>query len=798
MSHRDFLLTRRALLMGGAGSVLVLARPDLLFAAETVTVEPQPYFAHIQRLLDAMRLQGEPVIPADEKTLLQMAAAPSREAVAAAEAILAKYTLFRVSLDRNGIGRTTQGSAPATLVEQGWRSFLIRVENPFALQQEIMFSGDNAFAESGPQNHGSTSQIAGLTHYGSYGGPWLGYQFATKPPMSATLSGLGIEYRIVQFYSRDRGVKKAYMMFHGDDHSRYGDARSASRLRDYFEGAHSGFQATFECLASRDIALNIKDWDGTGCMASLLVTDKLNHVYPPFGGRIAPDFDFQAQVYRGDGETLRLPDGDYTAEFWRGPEYIRKSQPLTISAAMAQIDIRLERWINAAALGWYPGDTHIHAAGCSHYERPTQGVTPETMIRHVRGEALAVGDVLTWGPGWYHQKQFFSGHVYAPKNVLEYPEMQEARNVTLRPAATPRDKDSMIRYDIEVSGFPSSHSGHLVLLRLAGQDYPGAQALEEWPSWNLPILKWAKAQGAVCGFAHCGYGMAVASEELPNYDIPPFTSIGTNEFIVDITHDAVDFLSGAELLPSTELNAWYHTLNCGFRATMVGETDFPCVSDQRVGRGRTYVGLDQTPADDAGYAAWVEGIKNGRLYYGDGRSHFIDYRINGRGVGQNIGKADVKLARPGRVKLRTRLAARLEETAPNLADLYMWHLEHARIGDTRNVPVEVIVNGRPVARKAILADGELRDFSIDVEIEQSSWVALRILPSGHTHPIFVEVADKPVRASKRSAQWCLDCIDALWQVKSPHIRPPERMEAKEAYDHARAVYQKILAECGAD
>ena len=31
------------------------------------------------------------------------------------------------------------------------------------------------------------------------------------------------------------------------------------------------------------------------------------------------------------------------------------------------------------------------------------------MMRHVLGEALSVGSVLTWGPGYYYQKQFFEG-----------------------------------------------------------------------------------------------------------------------------------------------------------------------------------------------------------------------------------------------------------------------------------------------------------------------------------------------------------------------------------------------------
>jgi hypothetical protein len=74
-------------------------------------------------------------------------------------------------------------------------------------------------------------------------------------------------------------------------------------------------------------------------------------------------------------------------------------------------------------------------------------------------------------------------------------------------------------------------------------------------------------------------------------------------------------------------------------------------------------------------------------------------------------------------------------------------------------------------------------------------VALRILPSAHTHPVFVQVAGKPIRASKRSAQWCRACVDKVWEVKSPFMRASERAAAAQAFDHARRRYEAIGAEC---
>src|SRR5690606_33527934 len=76
-----------------------------------------------------------------------------------------------------------------------------------------------------------------------------------------------------------------------------------------------------------------------------------------------------------------------------------------------------------------------------------------------------------------------------------------------------------------------------------------------------------------------------------------------------------------------------------------------------------------------------------------------------------------------------------------------WHIERCRIGDSRKVPVELIVNGHPVAKKEIVADGSMQSLEFDVDLKHSSWLAVRILPSVHTNPIFVEVAGEPIRAS---------------------------------------------------
>ena len=83
-------------------------------------------------------------------------------------------------------------------------------------------------------------------------------------------------------------------------------------------------------------------------------------------------------------------------------------------------------------------------------------------------------------------------------------------------------------------------------------------------------------------------------------------------------------------------------------------------------------------------------------------------------------------------------------------------------------------------------------------IDKSSWVALRIYPSSHTNPVWVTVGGKPVRASKKSAEWCLKGVDQCWSQKVKLTREAERDEARRAYDVAREAYRKILAESAED
>jgi hypothetical protein len=272
-----------------------------------------------------------------------------------------------------------------------------------------------------------------------------------------------------------------------------------------------------------------------------------------------------------------------------------------------------------------------------------------------------------------------------------------------------------------------------------------------------------------------------------------------------VTHGACDFISAVDTPIIWELNIWYHTLNCGFTTRISGETDFPCVYSDRVGLGRGYVKL--APNEPLDFDRWVDGIRDGRSYCCDGLTHLFDFRINGLGVGEPGagGRASFLAAKSGeRLKIQCKAAGLLHvDPENNLATRDLgddwgqqpyWHIERARVKGTRQVPVELIVNGHAVDGKLIEADGRIEELEFDYTPERSSWIAIRVFPAAHTNPIFVEVDGAPIRASKRSAQWCLEAVDRCWASKSPLIRESEREAARAAYDYARDVYRQIVKE----
>ncbi|MCA9073618.1 MAG: CehA/McbA family metallohydrolase [Planctomycetaceae bacterium] len=777
------------------GVSVLTCRADKADFNPVTSVERQPLIAATKRLMDALDYVGAPLSNADRQAL-EAAMAETDEVMCVKEIqkVLDPHCLAAVKI--NAESRVSAGEGPVAkeLVQQGWRTFLIKVDNQAGITPQLKVSSPQSAPnyERGKGARERPQSESDLVSGAESAQRFLDIEFFEKQPLKPELSGLGVEYRILQLFSRDVGKREATLEFH-----------VGQGTQDL--GFRSEIPILFDSLPSVEVVLGVRDEDGSPTTAAFVIRDEWDRVYPNPARRLAPDFFFHNQIYRADGETIHLPPGKFTVTASRGPEYLPTTREITVKGdGVSQREaFLLDRWIHPKERGWYSGDHHVHAAGCQHYDSPTEGVAPGDMLRHILGEDLNVGCVLSWGPCWYTQKQYFEGKTSALSR-----------------------ENYLMRYDVEVSGFPSSHAGHLCLLRLTEDDYPGTTLLEEWPSWTYPVLKWGKDQGGVVGYSHSGWGLALpdygrngeripgkdkegrAADTLPDYAMPPFDGIGANEYVVTVAHDVCHFISAVDTPAIWELNVWYHTLNAGMRCAISGETDFPCIYGDKVGLGRIYVKL---PTDEPlDFDAWAQGLKAGRSYCGDGLSHVFDLKVNDVELG-TPGTSDVvsqlDLDKAGPVTVSCEVAALLEPKPTDeterirnarLDEKPYWHIERCRIDDSRRVPVELIVNGQAVQRQEIEADGEINSLTFDVDIPHSSWVAVRILPSVHTNPIYVTVDDKPIRASRKSAQWCRDAVDVCWKSKEGRIREDERPAAKAAYDAAAEMYDQAIAESVAE
>ena len=777
---------------------------------KTVTgVEPKPLLAQAIRLKEALSFLGSSLSKEDEQKLASLQHESLTQAsVKKVQDILDPYCLAMVNINPESRVKVVRGPALAKLIQNGWVSFLVKVNNEAGVTAQFEAESPNADVPLyAPSFDPQVAEKKKLTA-GQVANRFLEMEIYRNRPMLPTLSGLKLEYVILQIYSKDAGQREAELGFN-----------VGQGTQDI--GFRNTVNILFNIEPSVKVTLNVKDDDGSPTMASFLITDgiervlddsiltirnadartgaaqrewlpvfsgskgykvpaSLTGIYPLPSRRVAaydeyPDFFFQPQIYRSTGEHVLLPAGKYNLTVSRGPEYIQQKTELVVPKGVKNysVDVQLKRWINMSKLGWFSADHHVHAAGCSHYDSPEEGVKPRDMWRQAIGEDLNISAVLAWGPSWYHQKTFFTGKD--------------------DPLST---KKNIMRNDVEVSGFPSSHAGHIVLLRLKEDDYPGATKIEDWPSWTLPVFSWAKSQNAVTGYAHSGWGLepTTPTTRLPNYVLPKMDGIGANEYIVTVTQNVVDFYSAGDTPAPWELNMWYQTLNAGFTTRLSGETDFPCIFDERVGMARSYVKLE----GPLSYDSYVDAIKKGRSYVSEGGSHIIDFSVNGLEAGTKDSKVNVKANQSVRItaKVVANLPDQQNESGTAIAHQALsvtpyWHVERARVGTSRKVRVEVVVNGEPVDTTEIVADGKWNDISFDYVITRSSWVAMRVYTSSHTNPVFVTVDNKPVRELK-SVEWCRQAVDQCWKNKQGNIRPEERPAAEAAYNKARAVYDQMI------
>ncbi len=265
----------------------------------------QPLAQQVRQLEEALNYLGQPLPPAEHRQINDAIGNTSEPAaVAALQSVLDRHALATVDINPESRVKVEQGAAKPELVEAGARLFLVKVINHANVTAELNVVSPNSGKVYLPSNNSPKPPIS-LTPSDS-AERWADISLYQRPPMRKRLSGLALEYQILEVYSRDAGQRSAKISFNAGQGS-----------QDI--GFRNDVTILFNAAPARPITLRVKDENGQPAMASFVIRDRLNRLYPLPSKRLAPDFFFQPQIYRADGETVRLPEGYYTVQFTGGP-----------------------------------------------------------------------------------------------------------------------------------------------------------------------------------------------------------------------------------------------------------------------------------------------------------------------------------------------------------------------------------------------------------------------------------------------------------------------------------------------
>ncbi|MEE3074738.1 MAG: hypothetical protein VX739_03600, partial [Planctomycetota bacterium] len=238
-------------------------------------IDAQPLKAQIKRLVQALEFLGQPLPQATQAALDEALGLedPDRVVLQVQE-VLDSQVLIEVNINPESRVKVSEGPGKRLLTEQGWTVFLVKVHNEAGVTAPLRVSSPNAgpiYLRSSnrprPQGGIGPEEVADR---------WMDVHMYAGRPLTPNLSGLAVDYRLMQIYSRDRGKREASLSF------------------DVGQGTQDlGFRnevpILFECLPAVGVELEVIDHDGEPTTASFVFRDSTGRVYPARSRRLAPD-----------------------------------------------------------------------------------------------------------------------------------------------------------------------------------------------------------------------------------------------------------------------------------------------------------------------------------------------------------------------------------------------------------------------------------------------------------------------------------------------------------------------------
>ena len=465
-------------------------------------------------------------------------------------------------------------------------------------------------------------------------------------------------------------------------------------------------------------------------------------IYAPGCPRWERDADFCC-----DGRfRVEAPAGKVELLVERGPEWESHAETLEIEPGTTRtVEVRLSRWIDMNARGWYGGDLHVH--------RPLADL-PLLM----RAEDLNVAPVLTQ---WNAQNM-----------AVEPPYLVKVED---RATTTPRYYHTLNQEDERIGGaillfnlrrsiaienvyryWPSGMAYHRAALEqndrvgLQGQVANRSHVEQEKPFWWEAPVHVALGKVSTMGIVH---------NHFQRRDIMDSEAWGR-------PRDREQYPGQMGFCLYT-LDLYYRYLNLGWDIPVSAGSASGVLANP-LGYNRVYVQMDRFD-----YEGWFEMLRAGRSFATNGPMLFAT--VNGRPIGTHFNSE----------------ADKPFEATVRLEVLCREPLDRAEIvvGGT------VVATFHPQASDLKQIVGEHR-----LSVERSAWIAVRAfqrykptLRFAHTSPFYVAVGGAERRdpeAAQFYIQW-LDDLIAQMEKDREHFQNARHLaKVLETYKQARDVYAK--------
>ena len=154
-------------------------------------LDPTRIIPQVQRVLAAAEALGAEIVAKSVQGL---------DTIDAVERELDRSCLVVVHINPEMRVKVARGAARPVLATGDWRTFLVKVDNEAGTTAALRVTSPHARSAAGAPPGGQTHR-------------WLDLRMHDDPPLSPGLTGLELEYRIVQLYSHDAGRREASLAF---------------------------------------------------------------------------------------------------------------------------------------------------------------------------------------------------------------------------------------------------------------------------------------------------------------------------------------------------------------------------------------------------------------------------------------------------------------------------------------------------------------------------------------------------------------------------------------------------------